>query len=252
MPVKRFRFLLWLSMIVSACSPSPAQRTRAMQFTGANATLELAIEADDPAAVDRSILQGANADARGTNGVTPLSYAVGTKKKAAVAALIRHRADPNLRDDQGYSAMSLAAELYAGDRWYLSALLDAGGDPNIRRPDGDPLITRFINDRNLEAISWLHAKGARIDGEIGGDPMLLDAAFAVDWDVVLRLLELGAKLDAPQIREGMKLAFNSPAVTLTDSPLYPAKVQVWRRLRAAGIDATPPEGINPEGTASTR
>jgi uncharacterized protein len=251
-PVKRFRFLIGLAMIVSACSPSPAQRTQAMQFSGVNQALERAIEADDASAVDTAIAAGASANARGLHGVTPLSYAIGIEKKKAVSALLRHRADPNLRDDQKYSPVSLAVDLFGKDKWYLDQLLGAGGNPNITGPDGDPVISLFVAGHNLEAISWLHARGADINLEINEQPMIVTASIGVDWDVTLRLIELGARLDTKKVREGMIFAFKAPELTPMDSPLYPAKVEVWRRLRAAGIDATPPEGIDADGTASAR
>lgn len=218
-----------------------------MQFTGANAALETAIEADDAAAVDKAIGAGASPNARGLHGVTPLSYAVGIEKKAAVSALIRHRADPNLRDDQKYSPVSLAVDLFSKDRWYLDQLLTAGGNPNIVGPDGDPVISLFVAGHNLDAISWMHARGADLNLEINEQPMVVTASIGIDWDVTLRLIELGARLDTKKVREGMIFAFKAPELTLPDSPLYPAKVEVWRRLKAAGIEATPPEGMAPDG-----
>lgn len=214
-----------------------------MQFTGPDAALERAIEADDARAVEAAIAAGAGANARGQHGVTPLEFAIGTGRKNAAQALIARRADPNLRDVEGDSAVTLAVAAYARDPALLHLVLDAGGDPNAKRPDGDPVIARFLDDANLDAITFLHGRGASIDGEVGERPMVVGYAISEDWDVVCRLIELGARLDAPDIREGLLFAFKEPEATLPDSPLYFAKVKVWHHLKGLGLNPTPPAGM---------
>ena len=195
------------SLLVATCSP-PTQVAR--QFTGSDTALERAIEADDPAAVDAAITAGANPNVRGAHGVTPLEFAVGTFRKRAAQALVRHRADPNLKDAEGDSAVTLAVAAYARDPSLLDLVLDAGGDPNTRRSDGSPVIVRFGNDRDLAALTMLHARGADIDAVDDGQPLLVSYATSEDWDVVWHLIELGARLDTPQAREGMIFAFKNP------------------------------------------
>jgi ankyrin repeat protein len=215
-----------------------------MQFTRRDAPLERAIEADDPDAVGTAIAGGASVNARGAHDVTPLEYAIGTSRKRAAAALIAHHADPNLRDVEGDSAVSLAVNAYKRDPSLLTMVLDAGGDPNARRPDGEPVMVRFLNDRNLDAISYLHARGADIDAEVDGQPMVVDAAYGVDWDVVWHLIQLGARTDTPKAAAGLIEAFKVPGATLPDSPIYPFKVKVWKHLKAEGLDPAPPAGVH--------
>jgi len=214
-----------------------------MQFTGADAALERAIEADDGGAVDAAIAAGADANARGAHGVSPLAFAVGTFRKQAARALIAHRADPNRKDDEGDDAVTLAVTAYARDPELLALVLDAGGNPDARNPDGSPVITRFCSDRNLGAITWLHRRGADINAEDDGQPLVVSYAYSVDWDVVWHLIQLGARTDTPKAREGLVDAFGVPGATLPDSPLYPAKVKVWQHLKAQGADPTPPAGL---------
>ena len=214
-----------------------------MQFSGIDESLERAINADDPSAVSAALANGAAVNARGRHSVTPLEYAVGARKKAAAAELIRHRADPNIKDAEGDSAVSLAVTLYATDPVYLAMVLDGGGDPNAARPDGDPVIVRFINDRNLAGITYLHSRGASIDQLVNGQPMIVDAAYGADWDVVWHLIGLGARLDSHQVQLGLVEAFNVPGATLTDSPIYAYKVQVWHQLRELGLKPRPPAGM---------
>lgn len=214
-----------------------------MQFSGSEVALEKAIDANDAQAVASALAAGARANARGALGVTPLEYAVGTFHKRAAEALIVAGADPNLKDDEGDSAVTIAVAVYARDPALLQMVLQAGGNPNIKRPDGEPVIVRFLNDRNLDAITYFHAHGADINARVKEEPMVVTYAISEDWDVVWRLIQLGARLDTPRIREGLTFAFKGPEITLPGSPLYPAKVEVWRHLKGLGLNPTPPMGM---------
>jgi len=214
-----------------------------MEFSGKDAGLQRAIAADDATAVRTAISAGALVNGRGAHGATPLEFAIGARHKRAATELIRHKADPNLKDAEGDSAVTLAVDAYARHPELLSLLLDAGGDPNTRRPDGDPVMVRFLNDRNLEAITYLHSRGASINTKVNGRPMIVDVAYGTDWDVVWRLIELGARLDTPEVKAGLSEAFKVPGATLPDSPIYPYKVNVWHRLKELGLNPTPPAGM---------
>lgn len=214
-----------------------------MQFTGPDAVLEMAIDADDAQAVNAALAAGANVNARGAQGVTPLEFAVGIFRKQAAAALVRAHANPNLKDEEGDSAVSIAVAAYKRDPALLELVLAAGGDPNTKRPDGEPVIVRFLNDANLDAITYLHAHGANIDAMVKEEPMVVTYAISEDWDVVWRLIQLGVRLDTPRIREGLTFAFKGPEITLPGSPLYPAKVEAWRHLKGLGLNPTPPMGM---------
>ncbi|WP_175824214.1 hypothetical protein [Burkholderia sp. BCC0419] len=242
--VVRARWRAWLLAlsIVAGCAPLSATSAD-MQFNGRDTRLERAIEADDPAAVAIAIAGGASVNARGARNVTPLEFAVATHREKAAAALIAHHADPNLRDADGDSAVSLAVNAYRRDPSLLAMMLDGGGNPNAVRPDGDPVIVRFLNDRNLDAITYLHSRGADIDAEVDGQPMVVNAAWGADWDVVWRLIELGARTDTPKAAAGLVETFKIPGATLPDSPIYPFKVKVWVHLKAQGLDAEPPAGM---------
>ena len=211
-----------------------------MQFSGPDQALEISIAADDPAGVASALRNGASVNARGAHDVTPLEFAIGTGRHRAAAALIQKGADPNLRDVEGDSSMSLAVAAYARDASLLKIVLDAGGNPNALRPDGDPVITRFLNDHNLEAITYLHSRGASLDAEVNGAPMVVHAAIGEDWDVVWHLIKLGASTDSQKVRDGLVFAFKAPELTPPDSPLYAAKVEVYNFLKSKGLNPGPP------------
>jgi uncharacterized protein len=128
---------------------------------------------------------------RRANGVTPLEFAIGIGHKRAAAELIRYNADPNLKDAEGDGAVTLAVNGDARDPELLRLVHDAGGDPNTRKADGNPVMWSFLSDANLDAITYLHSRGASLDDAMAnGQPMIVYVAYSIDWDVVWRLIEL--------------------------------------------------------------
>lgn len=236
-------FLILAILLVAIVIVALFSRMPPMQFSQSDALLERAIQDDNPTAIRQASASGANVNAKGAFGVTPISFAVGTKKKQAAAALLALGADPNPRDDEGDNAVTLAVTQYKTDPDLLRMVLDRGGDPNSKRPDGDPVIVRFINDANLEGIGLLHSKGADLNAEASGQPLVVFAAYTVAWDVVWQMIELGADLSSPKVQHGLVEAFKVPGATLPDSPLYPAKVKVWRHLVGLGLNPVPPAGM---------
>lgn len=212
-------------------------------FSGTEAVLERAITADDPEAVAAALAGGASVNGRGAHEVTPLEFAIGFMHKRAAAQLIRHQADPNLKDAAGDSAVTLAVDGYTRDPELLRMVLDAGGDPNTVRPDGNPVMYRFLTRSDLDAIAWLHARGASIDAMVNGEPMVVAMALSLDWDVVWHLIALGARLDTPRVTNGLVGAFYNPQIPVPGSQKYQDKVKVWRRLKELGLNPTPPAGM---------
>lgn len=209
-------------------------------FKGADAALEPAIQADDRAAIARAVAAGANVNARGLHDITPLMLAVDRLKPQAVAELLARGADPNAKASDGNGPVSLAVENYRQAPDIMFAVIRAGGDPNTRGPDDDPVIMRFVDDRNCEFIRHMKALGANLDIKSRtGDPIICDAATGRDWDIVWCLIELGAKYDYEgksrrPLSLPMAASFPSP-----DSPIFPYKKKVWLFLKEHGI-AVPP------------
>ena len=219
-----------------------------MQFSVREAGLEGAINADDADAVRHAIAAGARVNASGTMGVTPLEYAVGTLRARAAGALISSGADPNAKDDEGDTPVTVAATAYSRDPSLLKMLLAAGGDPNTRRPNGDPIITRFTADHDLDAITYMKSVGADINAQTRtGLSLLNSAAMTEDWDVVWCLLQLGAQFSDVSAPNNILTAFRTPLVTPQGSLRWECKVKVWRFPKAQGLNPIPPDGISPAG-----
>ena len=209
-------------------------------FKGAQqAKLEAAIDADDGAGVAAALSAGAQVNMRGLHEVTPLMLAVDWGKPVAVAALLKAGADPNLKATDRASAVSLAVERHRYAPDIMRAIFAAGGDPNMRRPDNDPVIMRFMNDRDCDAIRYLKSVGADLEVKTrAGDALVSDAAVALDWDVVWCLLELGANPDQENTRLPLTRSL-ARTVPSPDSPIYPYKVKVWEFMKAKGFAVKP-------------
>jgi hypothetical protein len=205
-------------------------------FNGKDAQLQKAIDLDSPRGVEEAVRAGADSNAKGQHDITPLMYAVGHFRKAAYKALLYLGADTAQRDAEGDNAITLAVDAYQRDPDFLLLAIHAGGDPNTRRADNDPILIRFINERNLPAIRMMKEAGADIDARNRSHrPLIVYAGLIEFWDVVWCLLELGARFDYADEPFTMTETFNSPKVTPPDSPLYPPKVKVWQFLRDHGV-----------------
>jgi hypothetical protein len=211
-------------------------------FSGVDSMLEVAVLSDNRTAIEDALKAGANVNARGIHNITPLMMAVDRLKKNAVAELIARGANPNLKADDGAGAVSLAVENYRDAPDIMFAVFKGGGDPNTRRPDNDPVIIRFLNDRNCEYLRHMKALGADLDITTrGDDPLITDASTARDWDMVWCLIELGAKYDHEKTSRrplSRSLAAKTPS---PDSPIYPYKKKVWQFLKDHGVDVKPLE-----------
>jgi len=210
-------------------------------FTGKDIALEEAINQDNAEAVVQAIKQGANPNAVGMHGVTPIIVTSGNLKFTAMKALLKHGANPNTYDKNGDNAVTLAATTFRnGDKRYLEYLLDHGGDPNSKLPDGDPLFNRIALSHDLDAIRWIIKKGADINAiSRDGDPLLFDHAMSGDWDTAWILMDSGANFKFSDPRYSWFEEFRLQALIPPGSPLFEYKEKVWRKLCENGIKVPP-------------
>jgi len=238
------RFLVAV-LLATACSlsrSSPTEMTPSSKFfpPGPQAALEMAIRADDPARIARALVDGAQANAVGKFDITPLMVAVDAQCPRAVDALLKAGALPNAIAKDRNGPVSLAVKSVRAapyGREIMLALFRAGGDPDTRQPDGDPVVMQFILDHDAAGLRLMKSLGANLDIlDRGGDPLITNVAISQDWDMVWALIELGAKVDYEhgKSRQPLSLAFKGryPA---PDSPSYPYKLKVWHFLVDKGI-----------------
>ena len=235
-------FSLSLLAVVMGMFLASTQNTEAsvMIFGERNNSLETAINMDSPNAIREALAGGAQVNARGVHKETPLEYAIGTGRQQAAEELLRHGADPSLRDNEGDNAMCMAVMMFKKMPDILPMLVKGGGDPNSRLADGNPIIVGFVNDHNLEGLRVMKALGADIDirGR-DGRPLIVRAALMQEWDVVWTLLQLGAHYDYSTEPNNVAIPFKVSRAVPPDSPLWTYKVQVWKFLKEHGIQVPP-------------
>ena len=84
---------------------------------------------------------GADIDARGAGGWTPLQFAAGFASTAAIAVLVRHGANVNTTDSDGDSPLVTAAALGYDDT--VQQLLANGANPRLASPKVGPRSLLF-------------------------------------------------------------------------------------------------------------
>ena len=95
-----------------------------------------------------TMLGGTSVDiARGRFSKHPLYEAMRNYDRRAVEKLLKAGADPNMKNAEGYTPLSLAITLASGGpatpdeiafgKWVLPLLISHGADPGMRKPDGE-------------------------------------------------------------------------------------------------------------------
>jgi hypothetical protein len=210
------------------------EKKKIMYFTKneAEKLLERSIESDDDVGIVKAIKEGANPNTQGLHGITPLIMAVGKFKKQAVFELLNHGASTEQRDLEGDNAVTLAVRAYKREPELLHMILKSGGDPNTLFSNGNPIIVRFLNDFNFDAVRYIKNVGANIDARNKSErSFIISYSISEDWDVVWILLELGAKYIYFHEPMNWRKIFSTPNITPPDSPLWPYKVKVWKFLK---------------------
>ena len=74
------------------------------------------------------------------NGFTPLMFAALANDKPSFYYLLDHGADPNRKNDNGYTALILLQHAEEDDPAMTKALLDHGAEPSIKTRDGNDAL----------------------------------------------------------------------------------------------------------------
>ncbi|WP_247893601.1 ankyrin repeat domain-containing protein [Azospirillum endophyticum] len=167
----------------------------ASQFFPDAATAKLAEAAGrgDAATVRQLVAAGTNPNALGTEGMTPLLFAIASHSKPGAKALLEAGADPNLRARDGESALTMVAS--GTDTDWLRLLLAFGGDANARNAIGEPILVNAGLRRNADAVRILLDAGADIEAtDDSGSTVTLVLARMNQFHVVAYLL--GRNADA--------------------------------------------------------
>jgi len=136
---------------------------------------------------------GADHSANGDRGIAALHNAAIRHHPDLVRLLIDRGASLDVLTDAGYSAFAHA--LIRGHLDVAHMLLDAGATPQLRLPDGTPLMQVVGSPIKGKAIDLLIALGADIEErDLEGRTALLIAAMSNNQQLARGLLERGASL----------------------------------------------------------
>lgn len=148
-------------------------------------------EKNNPSKLKQLVREGADPNAFGKDGMTPLLWVLGHKDKKAMKALLSVGADPNLKLEGKESPMSLAAG--AKDTEFIKILLTGGGDPNAKNRLNKPAIFVAIGQHRFDIVKTLLDHGANIDAvDNTKKTPVMYAANLNQYEIAYYLLNKGA------------------------------------------------------------
>lgn len=180
-------------------SPAQAARHPSGEFFENALTAQMVDAAlrGDTAEVRAAVRRGADPNARGRDGVTPLHVALLNLNQPAFVALLEVGADPNVPAANGDCAVTLAA-LFP-DRAYLAAALKHRGNPDAldaRQRTPLMLAAAAARPENVRLLLGAHA-GANLSDARGDTPLIFAfQAAAPNREIVRTLLDAGARAEA--------------------------------------------------------
>ena len=142
---------------------------------------------------DELELSTANINAKDGGGRTPLAWATIRADESAVKTLLAFDADPNITDLYGCTPLHFVTSVGV-----CKLLLDAKIDVNARNAYyGRTALHTNNRDREVGVIDMLVQAGIDVNAQDSdGETALLNATYNIATRIALRLLELGADVDA--------------------------------------------------------
>jgi ankyrin repeat protein len=186
-----------------------------------------------------------DANARESDGSTPLQWAVYRRNAAEVQRLLKAGADVSLANNYGATPMSLAAA--TGDAEIIRLLLKAGADPDSANAEGQTALMAVARTGNVEAAKLLVRAGAKVNAreQWGNQTALMWAAAQRQPEMVKFLVRSRAEVDARgMVRDWARKVTSEPREKDMDrggfTPLlYSARegcIECAKALLAGGAD----------------
>ena len=168
----------------------------AVSARAAENTLLDATERGDRTVALQLLAKGADPNAAGPDGTTPVMYAAAHDDVELVRELIKKGANVKATNQFGTSAITEAAII--GSAPIIDALLKAGADPNTKNPEGETPLMAVARSGKVEAAKLLLEARADINAkeEFGGQSALMWAAAQGQAEMVKLLASKGADLNA--------------------------------------------------------
>jgi len=128
----------------------------------------LAVMANTIEIITYLISQGADVNAKNSDGETPLILAIAKNRDVEVfKCLVSHGADVNVRLRDNQTPLHLiATRFYSGSTAALEYLVSQGANPNAQEEDGyTPLHTAAVESPNVEILRCLISLGADVNAK---------------------------------------------------------------------------------------
>ncbi|HTY23893.1 MAG TPA: ankyrin repeat domain-containing protein, partial [Desulfomonilaceae bacterium] len=161
---------------------------------GLDQQITQAAKSGDLALVKTLVEKGANVNAKGVNGRTPLMCATLEGHPKIVRLLINRGADINARDQNGETPLMQAADQCDLDMLHL--LLDKGANVDLDDEDGETALIRVARADAPPDVRLLVEKGADIKANARKDRAGLEWDDKVYADMAKLLLGKGANVNA--------------------------------------------------------
>lgn len=198
--IKHLRSFYWATAIVLITGFLFLSTHRGLDMTQesffSRPTMQLldSLARSDQAGVSAALNSGANINEVGLKGITPLIYSVIKLNQSAVAALLRLGANPNLRQEDGYNALTAAYELSRTAPAIFETLINSGKcDLNVLMPDDEPMLYYLAASGKLNFLEMALKKGANPSLRTrGARTLVIAAAIIEEYDAVQLLLDAGA------------------------------------------------------------
>jgi len=199
-----------------------------------------------PDRVAAAVAAGADPNAAGLEGTTPLIWAVDCQSPAGAAALLRAGANPNYVWSGHVTPTFMAAT--RKNSAVLEVLLQHGGDPNTHDSDGDSVLmgalTLGVTEDYWDNYNLLLRHGADINLPDGAGLTIADnAAVLYRYDKVAELLEMGYRGDLTRLGRLIQGGIVNP-----DSPqgVWERRVRTTLEQRGVHFPIPPLPATSPE------
>lgn len=221
----------WLMVTVSCAETKVGGKNVQEVFADQRVTaLVAAVSAGNFDESDKTLKSGADINAVGADGLSPLLWVMGTTLDTnKIEYLLKKGADPNYRDNERQaSAMSLAA---GGDRLdILELLLQYKGDSNLLGPRGETMMMIAVSQLRDKNLNLLLKHGANINQtDLHHETVANKAAGYGRYDLVAKFLDAGLKQDLQDLAKDVEITKVPP-----DSEQQRWKEKVIEMLKARG------------------
>ncbi|MEK6789606.1 MAG: ankyrin repeat domain-containing protein [Pseudomonadota bacterium] len=222
-----------LMSVTSSCSALSQLGGQTIRQTFTDEKVVVLVEAavaGESKKVAQLAAQGVDVNAVGNNGATPLIWALSSRNKSGVAALLRANANPNLRAEKIGDAPMYFVSM-GDDPELLRLLLEHGGDPNHLgrgRIEERPLTQATAKGR-IENIKLLLAAGADINAHDSFEESAATSAIdSAQFEAIALLLERGYTYNISYLARGVQIRHVPPE---SDAQRWKDKVIVMLKER---------------------